>query len=370
VLLRGGPLYAMRTTGAHLAFTYPPAAAVLFSWMPDAGLWWAKTASIAFSQCAFVGCVWLTLRWLQVPRRICWGVAGFAAAGLFWLEPVQATLHFGQVNLLLMLLVLADLTRRPRWIPAGVLIGIASGLKLVPAIFIVYLFLAGRTRAALTAVGAFAATIVLGFAVTPVQSADYWTRYALDSGRAGSVAHVSNQSLLGLIARLAGGPANGHDIWLVAAFLVGAGGLCLATLLYRSGRDVTAGLTCACTGLLVSPISWNHHWVWAVPVAVALAHRTWQARDGWAGLALVGWLAVFGSNVIWHVPRSFGREYRWHGWQLVGGNAYVLAGLAALVVLASRLLYERWSSPHRNSSRAGNVALPSRRANSAETPGP
>ncbi len=369
LLLHGGPLYTMRVTGAHLPFTYPPAAAVLFSWMPGAGLWWAKTASIALSQCAFVACVWLMFRWLQVPRRICWGVAGFAAAGLFWLEPVQATLHFGQVNLLLMLLVLADLTRRPRWIPAGVLIGIASGLKLVPAIFIVYLFLVGRTRAALTAIGVFAATIALGFVIIPSQSADYWTRYALDSSRDGSIVHVSNQSLLAMISRLAGSPAAGHDMWLVAALVVGATGLCLATLFYRSGREVTGALTCACTGLLVSPISWNHHWVWAAPVAIALGHRAWQARDPWAGLALLGWLAVFGSDVIWRVPRSHGHEYAWTGWQLVGGNAYVLAALAALVVLGVRLLYEhRRSSPDRNSARARNVAWPSRRANSTETP--
>ena len=200
VFLHGGRLYAMRTTGAHLQFTYPPAAAVLFSWMPMVGLWWTKVASTAFSQCAFIGCVWLMLRWLQVPRPARWGTTGLAASGLLWLEPVQATLHFGQVNLLVMLLILADLTRHPRWIPPGALIGAAAGLKLVPAIFIAYLLIAGRWRAACVAIGVFAGSVALGFATTPMQSIAYWTRFAFDTGRIGSVAHVSNQSMYGMLA--------------------------------------------------------------------------------------------------------------------------------------------------------------------------
>jgi alpha-1,2-mannosyltransferase len=274
------------------------------------------------------------VRWLGVPRRTCWGITGLATAGLLWLEPVQATLHFGQVNLLVMLLVLADLARRPRWIPPGVLIGAATGLKLVPAIFIVYLLVAGRGRAAGTAIAVFAGSVAIGFLATPGQSAAYWTRFAFDTGRVGSISHVSNQSLYGLIARLSGSPGAAHSGWLAAALAVGIFGLWVAAVLHRAGHVVSGGLACACTGLLVSPVSWNHHWVWAAPVAIALGHHTWQTRNRWTGLALVAWLAIFVSRIIWQVPRSFGREHHWHSWQLIAGNAYILAGLIALVALA------------------------------------
>jgi alpha-1,2-mannosyltransferase len=218
---------------------------------------------------------------------------------------------------------------------------------LVPAIFVVYLVVAGRGRAALTALGTFLGTVALGFALTPVQSTAYWTRFVFDTGRVGSVAHVSNQSLFALVARLTGGASVAHALWLAAALLVGTAGILIAATLYRSGDAVTGALACACTGLLVSPVSWNHHWIWAAPIAVALGHRTWQTRSGWCGLGLACWLAVFGSGIIWYVPRSFGREYRWSGWQLLAGNAYVLAGLAFLAALAARLVRDGRNWPMR-----------------------
>jgi alpha-1,2-mannosyltransferase len=320
----------MRTTGAHLQFTYPPLAAMVFAWMPAVGLWWAKVVSILFCQIALIGCCWFVLCWLEIPQRLRWAATAFCSAALLWIEPVQATLHFGQINLFVALLVLADLSRRIRWLPPGLLIGLAAGIKLVPGLFIVYLLLAGRGRAAVTATAVFAGTVLAGFVVAPGQADAYWTKFALDSGRVGQVAHVSNQSLLGLVSRLAGGPGLGRAIWLPIAIGVGAVGVTIAATLHRRGMRLYGALACACTGLLVSPVSWNHHWVWAAPIAVALGHRMWQRRSAWLAAGLACWMAVFASRIIWRVPRSFGREYRWTGWQYVAGNAYVLAGIACM----------------------------------------
>jgi alpha-1,2-mannosyltransferase len=330
VLVHSQNLYGMRTTGAHLQFTYPPLAAMVFAWMPVVGLWWAKVFSILFCQIALIGCCWFVLSWLEIPQRLRWATTALCSAALLWIEPVQATLHFGQINLLVALLVLADLSRRMRWLPPGMLIGLAAGIKLVPGLFIVYLLLAGRGRAAATATAVFAGTVLAGFVATPGQAGAYWTRFALDSGRVGQVAHVSNQSLLGVVSRLAGGPGLGRAIWLPIAITVGAVGLAIAATLHRRGMRLYGALACACTGLLVSPVSWNHHWVWAAPIAIALGHRAWQRRSAGLAAALVAWLTVFASGIIWQVPRSFGREYRWTGWQLVAGNAYVLAGIACM----------------------------------------
>lgn len=328
VLLHGGRLYALRATGAHLPFTYPPLAAVFFAWMPAVGLWWAKVASIAASQVALVVSTWLVVGRLGVRAGSRWGLAALASAGLLWLEPVQSTLQFGQVNLLVMALVLADLCRRPRRVPPGVFIGVAAGLKLVPAIFVVYLLLAGRVRPAVTAVATFAGTVAIGAVAAPGPSAVYWGGLAFDSSRVGAVAHVSDQSIAGLLARLAGGPDAAHSTWLVVAAVVGAVGVLTAASLHRGGNPVHAALVCGITGVLISPIAWNHHWVWAAPVSVFLAHGAWTRRSRWWTLGLAAWVSVFASGMIWRVPGARGRGYRWPLWAQLAGNAYVLAGLA------------------------------------------
>jgi len=110
-ILNGAHLYELLFPGA-LAFTYPPLSAMAFT--------------------------------LLAPLRL----ALLAAAGALWLEPMWSTLHYGQIDLLIAALVLYDLSRpdASRW--KGAPIGLATGLKLTPAIFAVYLLLSRRYRAA------------------------------------------------------------------------------------------------------------------------------------------------------------------------------------------------------------------------------
>ena len=80
-------------------------------------------------------------------------VAGVATAFAFTLEPFRQTLSFGQINIYLGLLVLVDLLvlgrRGSKW--TGIGIGLATAIKLTPGIFIIYLLVVGRWRAAITA---------------------------------------------------------------------------------------------------------------------------------------------------------------------------------------------------------------------------
>ena len=212
----------------HLAqgirFTYTPFAAVLFaavSWLPLAVLGWLMTAA---SLVALAVTGWLmagALGWAGRARLIMTCAA--SAAGL-WMEPVQRALHLGQIELLLMVAVVADRCMSDRRWWKGAAIGVAAGIKLVPLIFIPYLLLAGKVRQAVVASAAFAASIGAGFVFLPGQSAHFWlTGYFLRVQNVAGYGALVNQSVLGMLVRahagdLAAAPAG------LAAGRGGAGG--------------------------------------------------------------------------------------------------------------------------------------------------
>ena len=364
------PLYDW--TGQNgVQFTYPPFAAVIFavaSVLPWTVLRWAMTlASLAALGLA----QWLTFGALGYRDRPAVRLAatlGVSALALAT-EPVQQTLGLGQVNLLLMLLIVVDLLTggaadgsrgRTQWWH-GIGIGIAAGVKLTPLIFIPYLLLIRRYRQAATATAVFAATVVLGYAVLPRDSGRYWADgLFFNANRIVFLGTRGNQSLRGVLTRVAGSVTAGTAPWIAAAVLVLIVGLIAAALLYRAGHPVPGMLACALTGLLVSPLSWDHHWVWVGPGLALLAHLGARARGvarawWWAATAVLfgvfaAWpqfwdLAQAGltpAGLFWYGPATyFARgdepwyhEFHWHGLQILAGNSFVLAGLAALAALA------------------------------------
>jgi alpha-1,2-mannosyltransferase len=268
----------------------------------------------------------------------------------------------------LMALIMWDMCQpdRRRWKGAGV--GIAAGIKLVPLVFIPYLLLTRRYRQAAVAFGVFTATVLVGFAAAPSDSARWWFGGLFAEGsRTGFIGWEGNQSLQALITRLSGSIAAGRPYWLIVAGCTLVAGLLVAAVLDRQGWRMAGLLTCALTGLLVSPISWDHHWVWVVPAVTALAGYAVRARGRAARLiaaGLAGFLVVvFGAwpGSLWGEPRDLRAfslgfiwappntnpgtynkrgdqpsyvEYHWHGLQLLAGNLYVLTGLAAFAALA------------------------------------
>jgi alpha-1,2-mannosyltransferase len=373
------PLYGWTSIRGWM-FTYTPFAAVVFaliSFLPWSVL---PALTVAVSLVCLAASLWLVLHALGYRGRACAGAALLGTAVLIWTEPVQRTLLLGQVNLVLMLAVLLDLCLPDEvagrwWKGAG--IGIAAGIKLVPLVFIPYLLLTRRFREAGVATGVFLATIGLGFVVIPRDSSQWWFHgLFLQGSRTGFIGVMQNQSLRGLITRLAGSVAAGEPGWLVAAVLVGAAGVVCAALLDRAGQPVLGILACALTGLLISPISWDHHWVWIAPGLVVLAHYSWRAwrlgqRRAAAALAaltvvtwgafaawpVAPWMAHSRGDVgldglIWMVPSTpetlFSQvgdqrwlvEYHYQGLDFVGGNLYILVGgvlFALLIGTAVRL---------------------------------
>ncbi|HEY0805883.1 MAG TPA: glycosyltransferase 87 family protein, partial [Pseudonocardiaceae bacterium] len=143
---------------------------------------------------------------------------------------------------------------------------------------------------------------------------------------------VHNQSLRGALARLLDSGTPPTWLWLLLVAVVGAGGLALAVLASRRGEETLGVLACALTGLLVSPISWHHHWIWCVPALIVLAARGRRTLPAVAAL----WL-MFVLSTLWLVITLTGDDLHFTGWSLLYDNAYVLVGLALLVMLGWHL---------------------------------
>ncbi len=279
------PLYDW--TGQNgVQFTYPPFAAVVFA-VASVLSWTAMRWAMTLASLAALGLsLWLVFGALGYPARprVRLGATFGVTALALLTEPVQETLGLGQVNLLLMLLVVADLLTpaalagRTRWWH-GIGIGIAAGVKLTPLIFIPYLLLIRRYRQAATAAATFAADGGARLRDRAHGLRTYWWhRLFLNANRIVFLGTRGNQSLRGVLTRLAGSVTSGAAPWIVAAILVVLAGLVAAAVLYRAGHPVAGMLACALTGLLVSPLTWDHHWVWVAPGIALLAHLGARAR--------------------------------------------------------------------------------------------
>jgi alpha-1,2-mannosyltransferase len=365
VALHDGPLYTDKFRANKLPFLYPPFAALLFAIVAGLKFTTLKLAMTVANICALAITVWLAFG-LAGTRDRYWRLAGtlLITALTLWFDPVSQTLSFGQVNLLLMMLVVADLSLADRRLIKGAGTGIAAGIKITPLIFSAHLLVTRRFRAFAVSIGTLVATVLIGFLVVPHESVKYWLKGTFYSaGHLGSN-YGGNQSLYGMIQRLT---HNGHHMqiyWMTAALIVAVGGLTLSVWAHRRGDKLLAVCVSAVTGLLISPISWNHHWVWAVPVLVwTFARLPRSLPTRWRPL---GWLAAAATFVvfvalpkhspiptpiapahasagttdtlahisgwIWLMPVYGNDGYYWSGTQIIVGNLYVVFGLIFLLV--------------------------------------
>ena len=358
-----------------IQFTYTPFAALAFA----SGLALPFTALMAVvtvvSLFCLVATIWIAFRQLGWEKTSRLGATLLLSGLLLWTEPVQRALYLGQVELALMALVVWDLCQpdRRRW--KGAATGLAAGIKLVPLLFIVYLLLTRRFRQAAVAAGAFVVTVIIGFIVFPNASVTWWLDgNFFQAGRTGFVGGQQNQSLRGVMTRLIGSVNGTVAPWLLVAIVVGVAGLAAAVILDRRGYTFAGLMAAALTALLISPISWDHHWVWIAPglaLIVDAAVRAGRAgatglRAAWYALAAAV-LIVFGSwPDFWNAKAGLLQggwinyakgasfpsgdnpaypEYHWHGLELLAGNLELLAGLGLfLVVLAVALRLFRSNS--------------------------
>ena len=273
IVLHAGDLYAKSTPHPY---TYPPFSALLFFPLgllpPDA----ASIVWTAFSVAAFIVVAWISLTYLlpdfslPVRGRVGWGLLTVVILATVWLDPIADTLLAGQVNLVVMALVLTDLLLPDtnRW--KGIATGFAATFKLLPLFFVIYLLLTRQFAAAVRAIAAFAATVVIGFIVLPRDSLTYWGGTFLESARVGDSQNPRSESLLSLLVRWSHGADWARPVWLVLEIVVAIGILGLAVWAHRHRDEFLAICIIAAGTLYLSPITWRHHWVWILPMLLWL----------------------------------------------------------------------------------------------------
>ena len=277
-LLRGYPVYDWLTGAPQfLPFTYPPfsaLAAIPLALVPFVAAGWAWSVLQLALLWWSVGMAFRPLLDRAGERA---GLArGLVAAALVQTLPVSDGFRFGQVNAVIVALCLADLAARPgRWradrLPTGALIGLAAAVKLTPAAFWLHFAAARRWRLLVASVTCAATATLLAAAVAPAASAAFWSDALLDPERLGPNSGTSNQSLRGALMRV--GPESASlqsAIWVLAVVVVGVLGLRLSARLDRLGEQVAVVAAVGMMAVLVSPVSWIHHWHWGIVVVGAL----------------------------------------------------------------------------------------------------
>ena len=337
VLLAGGDFYDLP---GPLQFLYPPFAAVLA--LPLA-LLPATVVQLGWTAAGALALVAILHRFGLKG----WVLSLAGSAVVYLVEPVVQTLTFGQLGIFLVALVVLDLAPGPRvfsrrLLPEGALTAVATAIKLTPAIFVLYLLLVRKFRAFWVAVVTGVVVTLISFAVVPAASYKFWTRLAHgDTGLGHSIIYYTNQSVMADIVRIFGLGQTPAIVGLVLSAAVAVAGLWAATLWHRLGDVRLAVNLCGVAGLLASPVSWLHHFVWVVPLAMSLVERrpigrrrlpTWYLALGWV---FVGWIVVAPFTDL---PNGADVELQWTWSQHLLASITALVGL---VLLAGAILIAR-----------------------------
>jgi alpha-1,2-mannosyltransferase len=336
VLLEGGDFYNLP---GRLPFLYPPFAALLAVPLAVLPAMWVQVAWTGAGALALVAVLYRF-------GLIGWVLSLVAAATIYFVQPVVQTLGYGQLGIFLVALVVLDLVPGPRvlsrrLLPEGVLTGLAAAIKLTPAIFLLYLLLAGQRRAFGVATLSAVAVTLVSAVLVPRASLDFWGRLAQgDTGLGGSIIYYTNQSVMADVVRVLGLGPGAALLGLAASAVVGLLGVWAAVQWHRLGQVGLAVNLCGVAGLLASPVSWLHHFVWVVPLGVSLALAGRRGTlslprsvlvPGWL---FVGWVAAAPRGLTddtRRLPNGDDLELGWLWFEHAVASVTALVGAAFLV---------------------------------------
>jgi alpha-1,2-mannosyltransferase len=335
----GSGLYSLQieVLGRHLSFTYPPFAAFLFWPISHLSPFAGQILWNACNLAALIGVIALSIaaarsRGLAISD---WRIALMLLLPVaLLLYPVRSDLALGQINIVLILMIIADLTTGLSWrgrsLPHGLLVGLAAAVKLTPLVFIPYLVVSRQWRAARNATLTFILVTGALFAVAPSASWSYFTKDAFDVKRVGNSLAIGNQTLHAALVRAH--LSTSSVLFELLGAVVLCGGVAIAAVAYRRSSQLLAVLVCAATGLLLSPISWLHHYVWIVPAVIWLAVGRDRPAKGewWALVAALTFVVVPPTSAEGSGPLWFVRD-----------DAYVVASLVFVGLVGVMLWFRR-----------------------------
>jgi alpha-1,2-mannosyltransferase len=333
-MLAGKDIFATTTPFWHLYFIYPPLAAILMT-------------PLAFGPYVFWQVVWTGgLVWAQqsvlkrcgAPRGWKLGLLGIAV--VLAVEPIRTTLGYGQVNTILMALVVVDLLPdRPderRRVPQGILIGLAAAIKLTPALFVIFMFLIGKRRAAITAIISFAVFTGIGAILLFRETVVFFGGLSGGDTRTASPLYTGNQSLLGVFFRLGDSSRTTALVGLAVAGVLALLGCLVAAYWWRNEEKVFAVAIVGLTTCLASPLSWTHHYVWILPMGMAVLSPGVPRWARYVGGLWVIWVCACLPLAV--LPYAGDRERLFDFLQQLVANLGPMLGVTLLVGLAWQLV--------------------------------
>jgi len=340
-MLAGKDIFATTTPFWNLYFIYPPIAAILMT-------------PLAFGSYAFWQVVWTGgLVWAQqsvlkrcgAPRGWKLGLIGIAV--VLAVEPIRTTLGYGQVNTMLMALVVADLLPdapgERRRIPQGTLIGLAAAIKLTPALFVLFAFLIGKTRVAITALISFAVFTGIGAILLFRETLVFFGGLSGGDTRTASPLYAGNQSLLGVFFRLGDSSRTTTLLGLAVSGVLAALGCLVAAHWWRNDEKVFAIALVGLTTCLASPLSWTHHYVWILPMAMAVLSPGVPRWARYVGGLWVIWVCVCLPLAV--LPYGGGRERQFDILQQAVANLGPILGVILVIGLAWQLVVTTRTRP-------------------------
>lgn len=334
----------------HLGFTYPPFAAILFAPLSHLPVRFDQILFSWLSLAALGGvlAISITVTCPNLARRtvLWWALLLVTPIGL--LDPIRETFLLGQLNIVLALAVIADMTLiRPD--RRGYLVGLTAAIKLTPLILIPYLLLTRQRGAWQRALVTFVALGAVSAVVAPSASWTYWTHDVWKPNGAGWLPWVGNQGLVGVVERVLEHPVSAPTTFVLAAVVTSVG-LWIAVRAHHVSSPLLGLLVIETTESIASPVSWSHHFVWVVLLIAWLALASDRPRHGqwWAILVAV----IFWAAPIWWVPHGPGVRYAGHGWSILVADSFFLVLVAVVVTTEIRLVRQwRRRSARKNSLR-------------------
>jgi hypothetical protein len=310
----GGSLYDYLDPDVPLGFTYPPFAALVMLPMAHLSMIDAAWINVGASLAALALVLIALLKPIadRCGWKNWWFPVAVAVPAATTLEPMRESLGYGQVNILLFGLIMADLVAlrwfsrrrpaRPAWLNrfgvlgpvadrvlaggwAGVGIGLATAIKLTPALFIVYFLVSRQWRAARTAIATMLGVTLIGFLFAREESVAYFTDVVFQTNRVGQADMTPNQSLAGLLARLYDVFSAPTLLWITFTLVLLVVGLSRAAHAHGEGDELTAFTLVGLTANVVSPISWSHHLVFVIPAIIVLLDAAIRRRAASRGLS-------------------------------------------------------------------------------------
>ena len=353
-MLAGRDIFLTTTPFWKLYFIYPPIAAIVMT-------------PLAFGPYPFWQLAWTAgLVWAQqsvlwrcgAPRGWRLGLIGIVV--VLAVEPIRTTLGYGQVNTILMALVVADLlpdlAGRHRRIRQGSLIGLAAAIKLTPALFVIFAFLIGRRRVAITAIISFAIFTGIGAVLLPRQTWIFFGGLSGGNTRTASPLYTGNQSLLGVFFRLGGSGLVTTLAGLAVAGIVALLGTLVAAHWWRLNQKAFAVALVGVTTCLASPLSWTHHYVWILPFAAALFSAALPRWVRWLGGLWVIWVCICLPLAV--LPYGGRQERQFDALQQLVANLGPVLGVVLIAGLAWHLVITTRATARANASASDSAALP------------